>query len=383
MVDALDDFSPLQKDPYAKALTKFEDLIAQQRSAFLLGAGASTCAGLPLTAALTEAALLSSDLDDLTKQILEDLKEKFDGVGYPNIEDYLSEIIDLLAICERRRNRGAADDKASLNGNDYTLDQLQIATDQIKGAIAKVINCDKNIEIHRRFIRAVHRTQRPGIANFHQRVEYLILNYDTLIEDALGLETLKFADGLNGGATAWWDVSVFDRQGLDARVFKLHGSIDWVEFLDDRLPRRIPPNLSYPNVENKRVLIWPASTKYMETQRDPYAQLMGLARMVLRPDVNTQRVLVVCGYSFGDAHINLEIESALKDSSERLTVVVFSSELEPTGKLLEWYNDVSLTDQVVIFSKRGFFHGSISERSDVDLPWWKFENITRILEGAK
>lgn len=166
-------------------------------------------------------------------------------------------------------------------------------------------------------------------------------------------------------------------------MLKLHGSIDWVEFEEDHLPRRIPLNLSYPNVDNKRVLIWPASTKYMEAQRDPYTQLMVLARGILRPDSNEQRVLVVCGYSFGDTHINLEIDGALRESSERLTMVVFSSEPEPTGQLLEWNKDISLTDQVLIFSKRGFFHGSTSECSNVDLPWWKFENITRILQGEK
>ncbi len=103
----------------------------------------------------------------------------------------------------------------------------------------------------------------------------------------------------------------------------------------------------------------------------------------MRPDRGSQRVLVMCGYGFGDAHINIEVDRALRESAGDLTVVVFTSENEPTGQLKTWTEDKSIREQVLIFANRGFFHGDISEGSTKDLPWWKFENITRLFGGER
>jgi hypothetical protein len=214
-------------------------------------------------------------------------------------------------------------------------------------------------------------------------VDYLVLNYDTAIEDALALERVPFSDGIDGGATGWWNPETFDREDLAARVLKLHGSINWCELTDDPLPRRIPESIDTAGESDRRVLIWPASTKYRETQLDPYAQMTDRARRVMRPDRGSQRVLVVCGYAFGDAHINGEIDRALRESAGDLSVVVFTSENEPTGQTKAWTEDTRIRDQVLIYANRGFFHGDVLETSDTDLLWWKFENITRLLGGER
>ena len=203
-------------------------------------------------------------------------------------------------------------------------------------------------------------------------MDYLVLNYDTVLEDALALERVPFADGLDGGVTGWWRPETFDREGLAARVFKLHGSINWCEFPDDPLPRRVGASLQIAAANERRILIWPASTKYRETQLDPYAQLAERARRVL-----------VCGYRFGDAHINLELDRALRESAGDLTIVVFTSDDEPSGKLGLWHKDASVTEQVLIFANRGFFHGAQSAPATKDLLWWRFENITRLLGGER
>jgi len=210
-----------------------------------------------------------------------------------------------------------------------------------------------------------------------------VLNYDTLIEDCLALEKVPFADGLDGGVTGWWDATTFDQEGLMARVLKLHGSINWFEFPDDPLPRRVPKNISGASVNDRRIVIWPASTKYRETQRDPYAQLANQAREILRPADGSQRVLAVCGYRFGDSHINIELDCALRESAGRLTIVAFSSDPGLEGVLKQWHDDVAVREQVLIYGKRGFWHGDTIEASATDLPWWKFENITRLLGGER
>ena len=141
----------------------------------------------------------------------------------------------------------------------------------------------------------------------------------------------------------------------------------------------ISRNILIQGIENHRILIWPASTKYREAQLDPFAQLADRARAALISDNKTQRLLIVCGYSFGDAHINLEIDKALRESGGDLTVIAFTHDNQPTGQLKDWRIDNAVRDQVLIFANRGFFHGENEQPSEKDLLWWKFENLTKIL----
>ncbi len=182
--------------------------------------------------------------------------------------------------------------------------------------------------------------------------------------------------------SGWWSPSTFARHNLDARVFKLHGSINWAEQESSKTPLRIAPHLKKRQQADSKIMIWPASTKYRETQLDPYAKLMEMARKSLNPQDGSQRVLLVSGYSFGDSHINLEIERGLKYSQGNLTVIVFISDPEPMGTLKKWYNDSSINEQVLIFADKGFFHADNVVLSTESIEWWKFENLTKILEGG-
>jgi hypothetical protein len=378
---APDDLSPLKQAPFNDAVAKFEELMTQSGRAFLLGAGCSKCAGLPLTIELTNKVLQSTQLDANTKEILTAIQANFAGANEPNIEDYLSELVDLLAITDRRNIRGATKKNIDLAAKQYDATHLLTAVEQIKVAIAEVIDQHVSIDTHWKFVKAVHRPVRPGKATGNQRVDYLVLNYDTLIEDALALEKILYADGLDGGVTGWWNPAAFHQDGLMARVLKLHGSINWSEFPDDPLPRRISKNIT--SINNKHILIWPASTKYRETQRDPYAQLANEARGVLHPADGSQRVLVVCGYRFGDSHINLELNRAIQESAGRLTIVAFSSDQQLEGQLKLWHEDASVREQVLVYGRRGFWHGDTVATSANDLPWWKFENVTRLIGGER
>lgn len=83
----------------------------------LLGAGASFCAGLPLTNQLTVRVLASETLSAESKQILNAIQASFDGANPDShIEDYLSELVDWLAITARRINRNVAECKVVIGG---------------------------------------------------------------------------------------------------------------------------------------------------------------------------------------------------------------------------------------------------------------------------
>lgn len=380
---APDDLSVLREKSLSAAVDKFEELLQQNGRAFLMGAGCSKCAGLPLTAELTKEAMESEKFDATGKTILAAVRSLFDGAANSNIEDYLSELVDLLAIADRRAHRGAVRAQVPIDGNLYSAAQLRAATEQIKQAIVSAIDKQVDIQTHRAFVSAVHRPLRVGKAAGNPIVDYLLLNYDTVVEDALALERVPFSDGIDGGVTGWWNPETLDRDGLGARVLKLHGSVNWCEVAGDPLPRRIAQGLQVHDMQERQILIWPASTKYRETQLDPFAQLADRARRVMRPVRGSQRVLVICGYSFRDKHINIEIDRALRESAGDLTVIAFTSAVEPMGQLEGWTQTTEIREQVLVFAKRGFFHGETAERSNHDLPWWKFENVARLLGGER
>ena len=378
-----DDLSVLRDKPFRDAVQRFEELLVGSGRTFLIGAGCSKCAGLPLTAELAEIAMKSNKLSDTSKEILAATKVFFDGAKNAQIEDYLSELVDLTAISKRRIERRASQAQVPLGKKTYSHDQLRAAAEEIKLSISNAIDKQVKIDTHQAFVRAVHQPIRAGKAAADTVVDYLVLNYDTVIEDALAIERVPYSDGIDGGVTGWWNPDAFDRENLAARVLKLHGSIDWCEVGEDPLPRRIAPKLQVQNKLEQRILIWPASTKYRETQLDPFAQLSDRARQAMRPAPGSQRVLVICGYSFSDTHINVEIDGALRDSAGDLTMIAFSNHDEPMGQLKEWNEDREIREQVLIYAKRGFFHGSTANHATNDLPWWKFENVVRLLGGER
>ena len=360
------------------------DLLSQKYLSFLVGAGCSKVAGLPLMPDLTKIVLSHDKISDETKSFLGTISGSFSGANFSTIEDYMSEIVDFLSITERRSRRGATQSKILIGGIERDLNELQEALEEIKQSIAHVFNEQEvDISIHQKFIRAVHTSLQAGKPG--RCVDYFILNYDTLIEDALGLEQVVYCDGFSGAATGWWEPSAYytnNPQIRAARVFKVHGSIDWCLFEDDPIPRRIRSGIKTAS-DMKHILIYPAATKYQETQRNPFAQMLSYMRQTLCPNEGKEMVLAICGYSFGDSHIDLEIENALYQSNGRLTIAAFVSAEKPEGKLNDWLADSSISEQIRVYANNGYFHGAEAIEFDDDIPWWKFEILARLLGGER
>lgn len=357
------------------------ELLSQSRLAFLLGAGCSKNAGLPLMPELTTKVLEHDKIGEETKKLLYTVRNLFSGAEDATIEDYMSEIVDLLSIAERRIQSGATQSKVSIGNQEKDAAELQTALDEIKQAVSSIIG-DKevNVTTHQQFVRAIHNSLQAGKTG--RGVDYFVLNYDTLIEDALGLEQVVYFDGFTGAATGWWDPSAFRTDGKVARVFKIHGSIDWCLLDSDSLPRRIRSGIKTESTK-KHVLIYPAATKYLETQRDPFAQMFNHMRQSLCPSEGNEMVLAICGYSFGDSHIDLEIENALHQSEGRLTIAAFVGTDRPEGKLKEWLNHSAISEQVRVYAKKGFFHGDKKLELNDEASWWKFEILARLLGGER
>ena len=352
-----------------KLKDEIKDLISQKKVAFLIGAGCSKCVGLPLMEELNEQ--VEKELSKPNKALLLKIKENFEDGS--TIEDYMSEIDSQINILKMRREDKR---KINVNGEEFSIDQLEKSLKEIKQRIANIIK-DKKIDLkeHRRFIRSLFSLRRNREKAI---IDFFVLNYDTLIEDALALEKIKSCDGFNGGATAYWDIETFDDKSLRSRVFKIHGSIDW-SVLDDDLttPFRLREKLKSTEEKNN-LLIYPMTSKYKEVQKSPYSQMIQKFRNLKE---SKDMVLVSIGYSFRDHHINEEIKNILKESDKSFTLIIFIKEFEKDNFL----NEIKKNKQVKIYTQDRYFNEGKEfklkkdTKDTEDTKLWKFEELTTLL----
>lgn len=389
-------------------LTSIDDLLNEQSQIWLLGAGISKRAGIPLMRPLTH----------LVRQELNEGKDELGlGARYQsiqnclrddaNVEHILSHLGDMIALA--KRSAAGTIDHA---GSSWDLNDLQGLHESILSSIQKIIRWgahkdeDGNwlrwdhessgvtIEGHCRFVEALY-GRRQG-RNTRTPISFFTTNYDTLLEDALGLCETPIFDGFAGGAIGFWDpgdTSFKNHPSLNsyaqqpASIFKLHGSIDWVRGKDNIVLRQ-RYGANYPDSSGS-LLIYPQATKYELTQKDPFASLFSAFRTALS-NTNESRVLAVCGYSFGDDHINEEITRALCLPRANLTLLAFVCEAEGEtaeerlpDQLWKWLNPANdWCEQVYVATNHGVYHGSLENQCHVpdgSLPWWKFSGLTRFL----
>ena len=375
-----------------------------EHQAWLLGAGISKEAGIPLMGPLTERVRsILEDFDQDNKDANHsELYSLISGTlteGH-NVEDILSQIGDYIAITKRRDPK-----EISVGGRTLTIDHLQELHHHIQEAISRTIKygylpCENgngekigdqrksiiNINYHIKFIEALFKKRFSGRLS-RKPIKFFTTNYDTLLEDALSLKGLSIVDGFKGGAVAYWDPEVYENPNADAEVFKLHGSIDWFK-TEEQLLIRKRDGAPYPDEETSQLLIYPQATKYKLTQRDPFAQLFEKFRRTLISD--QLKLFGICGYSFNDKHINEEIASAMAQTNDSITMLALVKELN--GKLpdcLESWLDSeehSWTDRLLIVTDNGFYDGSkenILENTET-YDWWTYQGLIKVLnQGAE
>lgn len=374
------------------------------RQVWLTGAGISFGAGLPLMYPLTDRVfhLLANDPaeEDAHKLVTEvrgDLPDEL------HIEHILSHLGDLIALSERSK-----DTSATIGKERVTKIRLQAAHHTILRHIRDILrwgfqaaSSDKpervgaqgkpivSIDDHRRFIRTLYRINRAGLDERRDAIHFVTTNYDTLIEDALSLERIPYTDGFSGGSIAAWDESIFTAASADPRlkaiITKLHGSIDWYRSGEEGgRVFRVRYDDIYPNRSNKNgsVVIYPQSTKYMASREDPFGTLFQRFRDLL--SYERQQVLYVCGYSFGDDHIDSIISQRLLHPESKTTLVAFQSAYG--GKLAEW-GASSAGERIFVLTKDGLYRGNEGPYFPPSAPlsardWWTFSGATNLMENG-
>lgn len=277
----------------------------------LLGAGA------PMAIKITiddKTYPLIPDISEMTRQICKALSEDkgikdafdkviahFDSDGKPNpsIEEILSHIRSLKQV-------SGTDEVRGLKSSDLVELDCSIC-DKINSIVNKCL-LESNTPYHKiaAWIRAISRTNS---------VEIFTTNYDLLMEQALEDLKISYFDGFSGSRRTFFDTDTIEDDKLPskwARLWKLHGSINWY-FNDNGLVyRSIKPSES----EHMKV-IHPSHLKYDESRKMPYlAMIDRLKNFIKKPS----SLLLTCGYSYRDMHLNDIINQGLQSN---FSAVVF------------------------------------------------------------
>ncbi|HCP94191.1 MAG TPA: fibronectin-binding protein (FBP) [Bacteroidetes bacterium] len=119
-----------------------------------------------------------------------------------------------------------------------------------------------------------------------------------------------------------------------ARLTKLHGSVDW-KFEKDKIIKALLPfgatntHPAIPKNITEQVVIYPNSSKDLETSFYPYAELFrDFSSAICQPN----SVIITYGYGFGDSHINRVIEDMLTIPSTHLVIIAYDRNSAKEGE---------------------------------------------------
>ena len=164
-----------------------------------------------------------------------------------------------------------------------------------------------------------------GIKRAHP-VEIFTSNYDLLMEQALEECQVPYFDGFVGSRNAFFDLTSIEQENLPARwtrLWKVHGSVNWWRNSKKDVERREKGK------GEDRQMIYPSHIKYYQSRRMPYFAMLDRLRSFLGQG---QAILVTCGYSFSDQHLNEIIKQGL---SSNPTAVCFGLLFEEKSKYPE------------------------------------------------
>ena len=363
--------------------------------AWLLGAGISVDAGLPLMGALTVRVRECAN-GEPHEALLEGLMGELPANAH--IEHVLSQLGDYSAIASR-----VAATSVSIAGQGYSLDKLQEAHTALTQHIAETIRWGylaqtenepavvgtrsdplAKIDGHAAFVHALFEKRQAGLWDRRKPIHFFTTNYDTLLEDALSLGRYSSWDGFSGGAVAFRNHQygkVPKPDGMRAMVVKLHGSIDWVLGTEGYI-WRVRDTDRYPK-HHGRVLIHPQSTKYVSTQKDPFAAQFDIFRRVLGGV--DELVLGVVGYSFGDEHVNEELERALSATGSKVTLIAFCRENDGLPECLDKWLAAPWGDHVFALTEKCAYWGgreAVHLRTEGEHDWWTFKGVVAFLNNG-
>jgi len=277
----------------------------KKKIAFLFGAGTSLSKKNKDSLNIPAIGKITSDIEEnlsgiekYKTAIAEIKKEILDRKYFYTVETLLSNLE------QKKEILGAG----TLNG--LSKDEISELIIDIKKEIQKIVNVHKDILKDDNIKDLIHAdfAEWIGRANRKHAIEIFTTNYDYLFELGLESQNIPYYDGFTGSYQPFFnsdsieDLSFLPKQ---TKLWKIHGSLGW--HLDEK-----SRNVWRKKSDNEDILIYPSVSKYNNSKKQPYIALMDrLTSFLKQPDT----VLIACGYSFGDEHINERILTALNSNS--------------------------------------------------------------------
>lgn len=325
--------------------------------------GLFLAAGCPVSVRLTEDPLIP-DIQGMTAKLGATLTagaqaaafEKLstclleDGVDDPNMEDWLTHLRALRLVAGGAAVRG------------LTKEDLDGLEEEITSGIVRL--ADVELPADSTPFHSV--AAWAGAIERELPIEVFTTNYDLLLEQAFESMRRPYFDGFVGVREPFFDnasVSIHGGSPLPprfTRVWKLHGSINWYLASSGQVTR------SQERLGLRR-LIHPSHLKYDESRQMPYLAMLERLRAFLG---QRGALLVTCGYSFGDQHINAVLDEGLQSNPTSSLVGLMFGELaryDQAKKLALLRPNLGLYafDQAVIGTRLGPWERTAASGPDV------------------
>lgn len=272
-----------------------------KRIGFLFGAGTSMARkdGAPessivpgvmdMTNKIIEA-LKGTEFEKAIESICAEVKEQ---QGQALIEYILSNIVHKEEAVGKEKLCGLSRDK---------LWQLRKS---IEGQICNIVSVHKKADEFMKTLIHCDFAQWIAQATRKYAVEIFTTNYDYLIELGLEFHGVPYFDGFVGSFKPFFHPSsVEDLAYLpqQTKLWKLHGSLGWDTHESlGRIVRR--------DTDDATIIVFPCMSKYEASKKQPYTSFMDRLYAFLKAE---DGVLITCGYSFSDQHINDVMLSGLE-----------------------------------------------------------------------
>jgi len=295
----------------------------KKKISFLFGAGTSLAQRkdgtpyIPAIAKMTEMIEAEISKETKYKSALNEIKEELVNMllGY-NVETILSNVEEKIRIIGTGK----------LNGLDKN--NFECLAKQIKDNIRNIVSVHKKLEKGEEHILLQYDFAKwIKSADRKYGVEIFTTNYDYLIEIGLEGMDIPYYDGFTGSYMPFFNSESLENMNFlqkQTKLWKIHGSLGLQEFVTDS-KRKIVRKRSISDSDSEDLLIYPSSFKYSNSKKLPYIAFMDRLNDYLKQD---DAVLFVCGYSFGDEHINERIISALNT--------------KPTSHVYVFYYDIKM-----------------------------------------
>ena len=324
----------VEHDPseYVRGLQQL--LISDKKKvAFLFGAGTSLAKKKKSSLVIPAIGKMTNDIEiELNKEgkyriALAEIREEIESNGAVyTIESMLTNIEQKIQIIG--------------NGqlNKLSVDDFRELLKEIKRLIQSIVSVHEEILKKDLFHSMIHVdfAEWIGRANRKHPFEIFTTNYDYFIELGMEKKNIPFYDGFSGSFHPFFNsesVEALDFLPNQTKLWKIHGSLGWhYDEETKKVWRR--------DSDSADILIYPSSLKYSESKKQPYTALLDrLTNFLRQPDT----VLITCGYSFGDEHINERIITAINaNTSGHVLSLVYDSQWNDRIKTYSLTEDSSL-----------------------------------------